>query len=65
MSDLTSDLPKLTVGELRNGFYLLDEKLNIISEEEIFGRRSHRQKKTGRQRARQLMTSLAELKNGH
>ncbi|MCD6186591.1 MAG: transcription-repair coupling factor [Desulfuromusa sp.] len=64
LSDLLSGSPKLTVGELNNGFYLPDEKLNIISEEEIFGRRSHRQKKTGAQRARQLMTSLAELKNG-
>jgi len=52
----------LTIGELINGFYLPDEKLNIISEEEIFGRRSHRRKKTGRQRARQVMSSLAELK---
>ena len=64
LSDLASKLPKITIGELSHGFYLSDEKLNIISEEEIFGRRSHRQKKTGRQRARQLMTSLAELKNG-
>ncbi len=64
LSDLISGSPQLTIGELNNGFYLPDEKLNIISEEEIFGRRSHRQKKTGQQRARQLMTSLAELKNG-
>ncbi len=68
LNQYLSDLPpggvKLTIGELNNGFYLPNEKLNIISEEEIFGRRSHRQKKTGRQRARQLMTSLAELKNG-
>ena len=63
-SDLTSTSPKITIGELNHGFYLPDEKLNIISEEEIFGRRSHRQKKTGRQRARQLMTSLSELKDG-
>ncbi len=62
LSDLTPGVPKLTIGQLENGFFLLDEKLNIISEEEIFGRRSHRQKKTGRHRARQLMTSLAELK---
>ena len=64
LSDLAAGEVKLTIGELNNGFYLSNEKLNIISEEEIFGRRSHRQKKTGRQRARQLMTSLAELKNG-
>ena len=64
LSDLTETKLKLTIGELSCGFYLPDEKLNIISEEEIFGRRSHRQKKTGRQRIRKLMTSLAELKNG-
>lgn len=64
VSILVSGAPHLTLGELGRGFYLPDEKLNIISEEEIFGRRSHRRKKTGAQRARQLMTSLAELKNG-
>jgi len=63
-SDLARESLKLTIGELTRGFYLPDEKLNVISEEEIFGRRSHRRKKTGAQRARQLMTSLAELKNG-
>ncbi len=64
LSDLAFKVPKITIGGLNNGFYLPNEKLNIICEEEIFGRRSHRQKKTGRQRAKQLMTSLAELKNG-
>ncbi|MCK5826008.1 MAG: transcription-repair coupling factor, partial [Desulfuromusa sp.] len=64
LSALAAGGVTLTIGELNRGFYLPNEKLNIISEEEIFGRRSHRQKKTGRQRARQLMTSLAELKKG-
>ncbi len=64
LSDLAMGKLKLTVGGLSYGFYLPDEKLNIISEEEIFGRRSHRQKKTARQQLRKLMTSLAELKNG-
>ncbi len=64
LTDLAKESLKLTIGELTRGFYLPDEKLNVISEEEIFGRRSHRRKKTGAQRARQLMTSLAELKNG-
>ncbi len=63
VADIASGGLKLTIGGLGTGFNLPDEKLNVISEEEIFGRRSHRQKKTGRQRARQLMTSLAELKN--
>ena len=64
LSHLAPGTPNLAIGELNNGFSLHDEKLNIISEEEIFGRRSHRQKKTSRQRARQFMTSLSELKNG-
>jgi transcription-repair coupling factor (superfamily II helicase) len=64
LSDMAEIKLKLTIGELSCGFYLPDEKLNIISEEEIFGRRSHRQKKTARQRIRKLMISLAELKNG-
>ncbi|MCW8859508.1 MAG: transcription-repair coupling factor, partial [Deltaproteobacteria bacterium] len=64
LSELKPGIPLLTLGELGSGFYLPDEKLNIITEEEVFGRRSHRQKKSGQQRARQLLSSLAELKNG-
>jgi transcription-repair coupling factor (superfamily II helicase) len=64
LSNLHPGYPQLTVGELSSGFSLPEEKLLIISEEEIFGRRSHRQKKSGRQRARKLMSSLAELKDG-
>ena len=64
LSALAPKSLRLTIGELNRGFYLPDEKINIICEEEIFGRRSHRRKKTGVQRARQWMTSLAELKNG-
>jgi len=55
---------RLTVGPLSSGFFLVNEKLNIICDEDIFGRRSHRRKKTGQQRARQLMASLAELREG-
>ena len=54
----------LTVGALNNGFCLPQDRLNVISEEDIFGRRSHRRKTEGRQRARDLLTSLAELKEG-
>ena len=54
----------LTVGPIHGGFFLPQEKLNVISDEDIFGPRSHRRKKTGRQRARQLMASLAELRDG-
>ena len=64
ISALEPGIPLLTLGELDSGFNLPDEKLNIVTEEEIFGRRTHRQKKSGSQRARQLLTSLAELKNG-
>ncbi len=62
LNNLHPGHPQLCVGELSSGFCLPEEKLIIISEEEIFGKRSHRQKKTGQQRARKLMSSLAELK---
>ena len=52
---------RLTIGTISAGFCLPDDKLAIISEEDIFGRRSHRQQK-GAGRARQLLSSLAELK---
>lgn len=64
LNNLHPGYPQLTVGELSSGFCLPEEKLLLISEEEIFGKRSHRQKKTGQQRARKLMSSLAELKDG-
>ena len=64
LNNLHPGFPQLTVGELSAGFSLPEEQLVIISEEEIFGPRSHRRKPSGQQRARQLMTSLAELKNG-
>lgn len=51
----------LTIGTISGGFYLPDDKLAIISEEDIFGRRSHR-RPSGARRARQLLSSLAELK---
>jgi transcription-repair coupling factor (superfamily II helicase) len=56
--------PLIAIGDLDNGFCLPNDRLLVISEEDIFGRRSHRRKKSARQRAKQLMTSLAELKNG-
>ena len=62
LNNLHAGYPQLCVGELSAGFCLPEEKLAIITEEEIFGKRSHRQKKTGQQRARKLMSSLAELK---
>ena len=55
---------QLTLGELQQGFFLTDEKLVVVTEEEIFGQRSRKQKKSSQKRVRQLLTSLAELKNG-
>lgn len=52
----------LVIGTLSSGFYLPDDKLLIISEEDIFGRRSHRQQKRGAQQARRLLNNLAQLK---
>ncbi len=52
---------RLIIGTISAGFYLPDDKLAVISEEDIFGRRSHR-RQTGTGRARQLLSSLAELK---
>jgi len=64
LSNLQAGHPQLTVGELSGGFSLPEEQLLVISEEEIFGQRSHRRKSSGQQRARQLMSSLDELKEG-
>ena len=64
LNNLSPGCPQLCVGELSSGFSLPEEKLLLISEEEIFGKRSHRQRKTGQQRARKLMSSLAELRDG-
>ncbi len=64
LSNLHPGHPQLCVGDISRGFSLPEEQLAIITEEEIFGQRSHRQKKSGQQRARQLMSSLAELKEG-
>lgn len=64
LANLHNGFPQLTVGELSAGFSLPEERLLVINEEEIFGKRSHRRKKTGQQRARQLMSSLAEMQEG-
>lgn len=54
---------RLTTGELSSGFCLPDDKLLIISEEDIFGRRSHRRRKSDVKRARQMLGNLAQLKD--
>jgi len=53
----------LTLGDLSAGFRLPDEKLAVITEEEIFGQRSRR-RGIDSARARALLDSLAELKAG-
>jgi transcription-repair coupling factor (superfamily II helicase) len=62
-SDLTPGQVALTLGELSSGFRLPDERLAVISEEEIFGRRTHR-RGLSEARARAMLSSLAELREG-
>ncbi len=51
----------VTLGELADGFRLPDEKLAVVTEEEIFGQRVRRRP---RKDVRALLSSLAELKEG-
>ncbi|TRO81981.1 transcription-repair coupling factor [Trichloromonas acetexigens] len=51
----------ITLGELADGFRLPDEKLAVVTEEEIFGQRVRRRP---RKDVRALLSSLAELKEG-
>jgi transcription-repair coupling factor (superfamily II helicase) len=53
----------LTIGELSRGFRLPDEKIAVITEEEIFGSRVRRRGLT-EARAKALLSSLAELREG-
>ena len=53
----------LLLGELSAGFRLPDDRLALVTEEEIFGRRVRR-RGTSEARARALLSSLAELKEG-
>lgn len=54
---------KLALGELSAGFRLPDEKLAVVTEEEIFGQRVRR-RGLSEARAKALLSTLAELKNG-
>ena len=51
------------IGDISRGFRLPEERLIVIAEEEIFGRRQKRRGVT-ELRKKQIMTSLAELKPG-
>ncbi len=53
----------VVIGDLSRGFRLPEEKLIVIAEEEIFGRRQKR-RGVSELRKKQIMTSLAELKPG-
>ncbi|PLX97121.1 MAG: transcription-repair coupling factor [Desulfuromonas sp.] len=53
----------LTLGELSAGFRLPDEKLAVITEEEIFGERVHRRGLSAA-RSRAALSTLAQLREG-
>lgn len=62
------DLPQpgelqLVLGDLSAGFRLPTEKLAVVTEEELFGRRVRR-RRSNEERAKALLSSLSELKNG-
>ncbi len=63
MTGLRSGELRLVLGDLSAGFRFPDEKIAVVTEEEIFGRRVRR-RGAGEARARALLSSLAELKNG-
>jgi len=54
---------ELVLADLSAGFRLPDEKLALVTEEEIFGRRVRR-RGVSEARAKALLSSLAELKEG-
>ncbi len=54
---------QLVLGELSAGFRLPLEKMAVVTEEELFGPRVRR-RRGGEERARALLSSLAELKSG-
>ncbi len=55
--------PLLVLGELSAGFRLPDEKLAVVTEEEIYGQRTPR-RRSGGARARALLSTLAQLREG-
>lgn len=64
VSALKPGRPVITLGELSGGFRLADERLAVITEEEIFGRRTRRRSATAEARAKARLSSLAELREG-
>ncbi|MBX7143485.1 MAG: transcription-repair coupling factor [Oligoflexia bacterium] len=60
-----SPRPPITIllGQLSSGFQLPARQLAFISENEIFGERSHRKAATARTSLKRLMSSLSQLKD--
>ncbi|WP_249621222.1 transcription-repair coupling factor [Desulfuromonas sp. CSMB_57] len=54
----------IALGDLSAGFRLPEERLAVITEEEIFGPRARRRSATAEARARARLSSLAELRDG-
>ncbi|HBA87350.1 MAG TPA: transcription-repair coupling factor [Geobacter sp.] len=54
---------EILIGEISRGFRLKDERLVVVAEEEIFGKRVKR-RGLSEAKKQQLLTSLAELKPG-
>ncbi|MBE0502588.1 MAG: transcription-repair coupling factor [Desulfuromonadales bacterium] len=63
LKDLKAGELFLCLGDLSAGFRLADEKIAVVTEEEIFGQRAHR-RGLASAKARALLDSLAELKSG-
>lgn len=61
--DARKGQPLLVLGDLSAGFRLPDERLAVITEEDIFGARARRRGRAGA-KARAMLSSLAELKEG-
>lgn len=60
----TKDPVAILIGSLKSGFILKDQGLSVISEEELFGERSFRQKKAKRVSLKKLLASLGNLSEG-
>ncbi len=62
LAQLEKGAAAICVGDLSSGFRLPDERLAVITEEEIFGNRAHRRSR--RETKAVMLPSLAQLKEG-
>ena len=60
---IPGDRPAILIGEISRGFRLVEERLAVIAEEELFGRRVRR-RGISEARKKQILSSLAEMKPG-